>query len=269
MSSDLLDAAQVSAFRKDGVVLIKGLFSDWVEPLRNGIEHNMQSPGDYGKNYTADGQKGHFFGDYCNWQRIPEYRDFFFNSDAARVTSQLIQSGTVRIFHEHVLVKEPGTTQKTPWHHDQPYYCVDGKQLCSLWIPLDAVDRSVCPEFIAGSHLWGKWFMPTKFTGLSYERDEANLSVMPDIDGDRADYNIHSWSLDPGDCIAFHYLTVHGAPENLSTQRRRAFSARLMGDDAVYAKRGGEISPPFPGLEKKLQPGDRMDTEEFPLIYGG
>ena len=58
MSPDLLDAAQVSAFRKDGVVLIKGLFSDWVEPLRNGIEHNMQSPGDYGKNYTADGQKG-------------------------------------------------------------------------------------------------------------------------------------------------------------------------------------------------------------------
>lgn len=268
MSVDQLNAEQVSAFQQDGVVLIKGLFSDWVEPLRDGIEHNMQSPGDYGKNYTADGQQGHFFGDYCNWQRIPEYRDFFFQSSAAKITSQLIQSDSVRIFHEHVLVKEPGTTQKTPWHHDQPYYCVDGKQLCSLWIPLDPVDQSVCPEFIAGSHLWGKWFLPTKFTGLSYERDEANLSVMPDIDSHRTDYDIRSWSLEPGDCIAFHYLTVHGAPENLSAQRRRAFSARLMGDDAVYAKRGGEISPPFPGLEKKLKPGAAMDSEEFPLIYG-
>lgn len=258
---------QIEKFQTDGVVLIRGLFKDWIEPLRAGIEHNMQSPGDYGKNYTQEGQQGHFFGDYCNWQRIPQYRDFFFNSPAAQVTSQLVNSDTVRIFHEHVLVKEPGTTQKTPWHHDQPYYCVNGSQLCSLWIPLDPVDQSVCPEFIAGSHRWGKWFVPTKFTGLQYQREGENLSVMPDIDNERDNYNILSWGLEPGDCIAFHYLTVHGAPENLSSQRRRAFSARLMGDDAVYATRGGEISPPFPGLEKKLEPGAPMDSDEFPVIY--
>jgi len=89
--------------------------------------------------------------------------------------------------------------------------------VCSLWIPLDPVDQSVCPEFIAGSHQWGEW-----------------------------------WRLEPGDCIAFHFLTVHGAPENLSAHRRRAFSARLLGDDATFAVRGGEMSPPFHGLEKRL-----------------
>ena len=92
---------------------------------------------------------------------------------------------------------------------------------------------------------------------------------MPDIDGNRADYEIKSWQLEPGDCIAFHYLTVHGAPENLSDQRRRAFSARLMGDDAVYVERGGEVSPPFPGLEQRLKPGMPMEAEEFPVIYPG
>lgn len=268
MNTVQLDDQQIKTFQDSGVVLIRGLFKDWLEPLRAGIDHNMQQPGEYGKNYTQNGQSGHFFGDYCNWQRIPEYRDFLFNSPAAQVTSQLVKSDTIRIFHEHVLVKEPGTTQKTPWHHDQPYYCVDGKQLCSLWIPLDPVAQSVCPEFIAGSHRWGKLFVPTKFTGAQYQREGEQLSVMPDIDNERDDYDILSWNLEPGDCIAFHYLTVHGAPENLSDQRRRAFSARLMGDDAVFAQRGGEISPPFPGIDKKLSPGAPMDAEEFPVVYG-
>lgn len=268
MSKPLMTQTQISTFSDDGVVLIRGLFSDWVDTLRAGIDKNMQDPGPYGKNYTKDGQAGQFFGDYCNWQRIPEYRDFFFDSPVAQTCAELVESEQVRIFHEHVLVKEPGTAQKTPWHHDQPYYCVDGKQLCSLWIPLDPVAKSVCPEFIRGSHKWGKTFLPTKFTGLSYERPGDNLSVMPDIDNSRDQYDIASWELQPGDCIAFHYMTVHGAPENLSDQRRRAFSARLMGDDAIYAVRGGETSPPFPGLEARLSDGMPMDGEEFPVIHG-
>ncbi len=268
MSNAMVTEAQVASFEKDGVVLIKGVFKDWVKTLRKGIDNNMQSPGPFGKNYTKEGAGGQFFGDYCNWQRIDEYREFLFNSPAAQVCAELVQSNTVRIFHEHVLVKEPGTTQKTPWHHDQPYYCVNGSQLCSLWIPLDNVAQTVCPEFITGSHKWGKLFLPTKFSGVQYERKGEPLSVMPDIDAARDNYDIVSWELEPGDCIAFHYLTVHGAPENLSGERRRAFSARLMGDDAVYAERGGEISPPFPGLEKRLKAGMAMEAEEFPVVYG-
>jgi len=263
-----LTATELEDFQRDGVIVIRGLFKDWVERLQEGISYNMENPGDYGKNYTADGQQGHFFGDYCNWQRIPQYRDFLFESPAASVTSRLLQSETVRIFHEHVLVKEPGTTQKTPWHHDQPYYCVNGKQVCSLWVPLDPVERAVCPEFIAGSHLWDKWFIPTKFTGASYDREGENMATMPDIDQHRQDYRLLSYELEPGDCIAFHFLTVHGAPENLSTHRRRAFSARLLGDDATYVVRNGEMSPPFPGLENRLVPGGPMDADEFPKIYG-
>ena len=37
------------------------------------------------------------------------------------------------VVHEHVFVKEPATEDKTPWHHDQPYYCVDGFDTCSLF----------------------------------------------------------------------------------------------------------------------------------------
>ena len=32
-------------------------------------------------------------------------------------------------FHEHVFIKDPGTTHGTPWHQDQPYYPVNGRKV--------------------------------------------------------------------------------------------------------------------------------------------
>lgn len=259
---------EAEQFARDGVVLLEGVFSDWIELLRSGVEANMRDPGPWGRDYLADGEGGRFFGDYCNWQRIEPYRRFIFDSPAAEIAAALMASGSVRLFHEHVLVKEPGTDKITPWHHDQPYYCVDGRQVVSFWIPLDPVPRSTCPEFIAGSHNWGKWFLPRKFSGIDYDHSDPRLQTMPDIDAARDDYDIRSWSLQPGDAIAFHFMTVHGAPANLSANhRRRGFALRLLGDDAVYARRSGEVSPPFPGLEQRLQPGQPMLADEFPLVY--
>lgn len=258
-------------FTARGVTVVRGMFRDWVEPLGAGVEKNMADPGPWVRHYTPDGQQGRFFGDYCNWNRVPEYSDFVFKSPVGAVAAELMASETVRFFHEHVLVKEPGTAEATPWHHDQPYYSIDGKQNCSLWIPLDPVPRETCPEFIVGSHRWGRWFTPTRFTGQEWERESAEekLESIPDIDAHRSEYEIFSCELEPGDALAFTFLTVHGAPPNLSaTHRRRGFSARLIGDDATWAVRSGTTSPPFPELSARMNHGDSLDdVAEFPIIY--
>ena len=74
-----------------------------------------------------------------------------------------------------------------------------------------------------------------------------------------------SWELAVGDCIAFRGLTVHGAPENLSTHRRRAFSARFTGQDARFVLREGFMSPPPPAVDGPL-PGAAMDSKVFPVL---
>ncbi len=58
-------------------------------------------------------------------------------SAAAAVAADLMQSDRIQMFHDHVLVKEPGTSITTPWHHDGPYYFVEGHQTVSFWSPLD------------------------------------------------------------------------------------------------------------------------------------
>ena len=112
---------QISTFAHDGAVCLRGLFKkEWLEQLARGLEKNLADPGPDGMIYTPEGQPGRFYDDYCNWQRIDEYREFITDSPAAEIAGRLMKSHNARIYHEHVLVKEPGTREVTPWHHDQP-----------------------------------------------------------------------------------------------------------------------------------------------------
>ena len=70
----------------------------------------MAEPGVYASENLREGEDGRFFDDYCNWQRIPELETVIRTSPAAEVASDLMQSNTVQVFHDHVLVKEPGTS---------------------------------------------------------------------------------------------------------------------------------------------------------------
>ncbi len=256
----------LGAYGRDGAVALRRVFdADWIDLLARGVARNMAEPGPYFRRYTEAGEPGLFIGDYCNWQRIEEYRRFAFDSPAPGLGARLMGSAKVNLFHEHVLVKEAATANRTPWHHDQPYWTVDGEQVCSIWVPLDPVPRATCVEFVAGSHRWGTWYTPKSFYDLS-DRDGEEFETVPDIDAHRDDYEILAWDLKPGDCIAFHALVVHGAPGNASkVNRRRALSLRLTGDDARFARRDGYMSPPFP--EVTLAPGDPMDCETFPRVW--
>jgi ectoine hydroxylase-related dioxygenase (phytanoyl-CoA dioxygenase family) len=263
-----LNAEDIEAYRRDGIVCLRGVIpAEWLDVLARGVDRNLREPGPYGKRYTPEGKPGMFFGDYCNWARIPEYRDFMFKSPAASIAGQLMGARKVNLFHEHVLVKEPGTSEPTPWHQDQPYYVVNGDHVCSMWIPLDPVPRQTCPEYVAGSHRWGKWYTPKRFAdGDDHPSRQKDFVAVPDVEAARGDYDIRGWSLEPGDCLAFHALTLHGAPPNTTNLRRRAFSARWTGDDAVYVLRDGFMSPP-PPPEGAPEVGSAMDSAAFPVVW--
>ena len=62
----------------------------------------------------------------------------------------------------------------TPWHQDQPYYCVDGSDTVTLWISLDLVPRDRTLEFVGGSHKWGKYFRPERFDKTPLNENEGS-----------------------------------------------------------------------------------------------
>lgn len=61
-----------------------------------------------------------------------EFAEFVRNTELSAIATELTQSKSISMYHDHVLVKEPGTRQRTPWHQDQPYCEVEGQQNVSF-----------------------------------------------------------------------------------------------------------------------------------------
>ncbi|NOE27475.1 MULTISPECIES: phytanoyl-CoA dioxygenase family protein [unclassified Ruegeria] len=262
MPHPLVSQQMIDTYQADGVVLVKGLFADHVDQLRDGVAVNMADPGPYASENKKAGETGRFFDDYCNWTRIPQFRDVIETSPAAEVAADLMQSRRVQMFHDHVLVKEPGTSMATPWHQDGPYYFVEGQQTISFWSPLDPV-RQATLRCVAGSHRWEKEVLPTRWVSEDgFFPDEGQYIPVPDPDAEGM--KIVEFEMEPGDAVAFNYRTLHGARGNQSDSRRRAFSLRLVGDDARYVERPGRTSPPFPGHD--MTPGQRLREDWFPIL---
>ena len=255
-----ITAADISTFQADGVVLIPGLFADHVSALREGVARNMDAPGPYASENEKAGETGRFFDDYCNWERIPEFASVIRDPAVIQAAAALMQSHRVQMFHDHVLVKEPGTSMATPWHSDGPYYFVSGRQTVSFWVPLDPVEDASL-RCVAGSHRWEKDVLPTRWTS---EEAFFEGDYMPIPDPDAEGMTVREWTMAPGDAVAFDFRTLHGARGNTTTRRRRAFSLRLVGEDARYTERPGPTSPPFPG--HAMTQGQRLREDWFPVL---
>ncbi|MCY4151901.1 MAG: phytanoyl-CoA dioxygenase family protein [Aestuariivita sp.] len=260
MSELTVSEQQICDFQNEGVVCLRGLFLRHVERLRQGVAFNLAHPGPHASTNDKQGERGLFFDDYCNWSRIAQFEEVISDPIIIAAAGALMQSARVQMFHDHVLVKEPGTSMVTPWHSDGPYYFVSGDSCISFWVPLDPV-REATLRCVAGSHLWEKDVLPTRWVSETAFFEGDYMAVPdPEIEG----MPIREWEMAAGDAVAFHFRTLHGARGNHANRPRRAFSLRLVGDNARYVARPGPTSPPFSG--HSMIAGQRLRQDWFPLL---
>jgi hypothetical protein len=123
-----------------------------------------------------------------------------------------------------------------------PYWGVQGRQVCSVWLPLDSIPLESAVEYISGSHNWGQQFEPYHFMD-STPYEGTGLPPLPDIDALRnqqgaqggvlslplpatqpsgseqqlgssseqtTQHQILRWAMEPGDVLVFQGDIVHG-----------------------------------------------------------
>ena len=123
----VLTPETIESYQSLGAVVLRGVFNaQEIQTLELGIEHNLAHLSDLVQVASQPNDPGRFVEDFCTWPSNPSYQSILLNSTLPHLAAQLMQSKTVRLYHDHLLVKEPGTQQATPWHQDQPYYIVSG-----------------------------------------------------------------------------------------------------------------------------------------------
>ena len=264
----MIDDDTVGQFQRDGAACIRQLFRpEEMSVLRTGIDTNLAHLSPRAKVASSADDPGYFVEDFCNWQDNDDYRRFIFDSALPEAAGRLMRSTTARLYHDHMLTKEPGTRQPTPWHQDQPYYNIEGRQNISFWIPVDPVSRKSTLEFVAGSHR-GPWLMPRSFMDAQAKWfPEGSLTDLPNIEANRDAFPILGWELEPGDAVCFQMLTLHASRGVSGKRRRRVFSVRFLGDDITHAPRRWRTSPEFPGLKEVLPAGAPMNHALFPVLW--
>ena len=70
----MVTAELIEAFRRDGAVCARGVFSaKEVGLVASGIKRNLVDPSERALVASRPDDPGRFFEDFCNWRRIAEY----------------------------------------------------------------------------------------------------------------------------------------------------------------------------------------------------
>jgi len=262
---DIVDDDTIERFRADGVVALRNVVDgEWVERLRGGVADEMANPSPTAHNYESTG----FFGSLDLWRFHPLFEEFVTQSRLGELAAAMFGSPIVRMYYDQLFVKDPGSSQPVPWHNDQPYWPISGRQVMSFWIALDTVDATNGRvEYVRGSHAWDRWFQPRTFAPTNahdYERN-PDYELVPDIEADRDSYDIISFDLEPGDAVAFWAMILHGSQGNADQGRsRRGYAARYIGTDVRYDPRIGTAQALH---VDGLAPGSAMELDRYPVVW--
>jgi hypothetical protein len=212
------------------------------------------------------GRRGHYLSVTGTWRIHPVIRDLALHSPIPKIVAILTQSGKVCLYDDQVLVKPPGTMEKTAWHQDMGYDHIQGEKVCGVRVPANKETSDMgLVEYLRGSHKSGKIFKVNYFISDATSVEDEGEEI-PKIDGHEADFDLVCFTPEPGDVVVHHLRTLHGAGGNRSlTSTRRGVTFRYGGDDVTHKFRNH--APPQD--VSNLRDGDPLDKDPtlHPIVW--
>jgi len=269
-------------FRENGVVFIgNALDAASLKMAEETYNWSLAHPSPGAANFVTKDSPATFYQDLANPQAVSAYRKMLEASPASDIAAALWGTPDVWFMYEQVFLKEGGESRRTPWHQDSSYLPIEGNDIAVVWISFEPVAKENALEFVRGSHRGvlydGSRFDPNDDTAPLY--GNGVLPRLPNIEAERAKWDIVSWAVTPGDVVVFHPAMLHGGAPTHGRIRRRTLSLRFFGDDATYKRRPTDVeatTPPFrrePGKEdtrsalakigETLKPGDPFRHPDF------
>ena len=264
-----LEDAQIEAFDRDGAIHLRSVIDD------KRIGRAREACARAAAVETVEGSRGPtYFMRLRLWERDEVFKHFCNAPSITGIAAQLLRSDKLNVLYDQMFSIEPGSGDRTNWHHDLPYWPVTGQQIVTIWLAFDRVTKDNAGlEFVRGSHLWDKQFQPMTIgddgrTLVPFDStgdDRFEYVSAPDFDAERHNYDFLSFDLEPGDALAFHPLTVHGSYPNTTTDMpRRAYAMRFTGREIRYYD--GPVWNTYI-MNPSLKTGDLLDSDQYPIVF--
>jgi len=229
--------ARRQQLHQDGALLLRGGFSEPDMALvERAFQWMVEHPGPGAeKRYTHEPATFYESTGYAPGE--PVFAAVLERTPIVSMVRDLYGGGDVWYLGEQLFWKHGGYARRTPWHQDLSYLPFSGDSVIGVWISLGDLPRSACLEFVRGSH------RGVRYNGASYlDLDDdthplypdSDMPRLPDIQADRAAWDILSWEVKRGDLIFFHLGTLHGGGGTTPGLERRSLTLRFFGADAQW-----------------------------------
>jgi phytanoyl-CoA hydroxylase len=243
---ETLSDEQIAFYRQNGFVKIPGIISkeeaEAYCAAATELQTRMQS-------YSTSP----IFTQLVNaWRESEAIKSLTLNRNVAGVAEKL--SGIpLRIWHDHLLIKQPHNKTPTEYHQDRPFWPhATSRHTLSAWIALvDVPVERGCMSFIPGTHERVD-LRPQDLTDAS-----DLMTIAPDL----VFQPRVTLPLRAGDCTFHNGYTAHMANPNDTDIARVAHIIVYMDVNTTYSGIKHVVTDPL-----GLQVGDRLDGELFPHV---
>ena len=197
------------------------------------------------------------------WEADELFRQHLYSPAICEMVTDLMDTDTLRVWHDQVQYKPPRVGGPTDWHQDHPYWpIIQPADLISAWVALDdATIENGCMSMVPGSHKWG----PHK--GGTIGTNRADFTPAPDLSQLPSDIEIEvvPCEVKKGEVMFHHCLTWHGSPPNRSEKGRPAIAVHYMPGYTRYEKEPGKAHLVEHNIE--VAPGEVLKGKFFPTVW--
>ncbi len=253
--------AQAEQYRNDGHILLRGVVSsEEIKYFRALIvDYVDEVARTHGTRVQLEDASTLFTRVTNVWRKSEAIREFVFAKRFARMAAQLMGVRGVRLYHDQVLLKDPGRS-RTPWHKDHFYCPLATPHIVKMSLAMSDVTREMGPMvFVTGSHLGGL-FPEVPFSLNTQEMFSRVIRT----------HKIPTMThvMSSGDATFHSGDILHSAMENISTRRRESLSIVYYADTTLvmvptHEARMAGMKEFLPGLD----PGDVAASDLNPLLY--
>jgi ectoine hydroxylase-related dioxygenase (phytanoyl-CoA dioxygenase family) len=257
-----LSAEQVTQYRRDGHILLRGVASPSeaaaYDPV---ISRAVQEFNTESRALAERDTYGKAFLQVMNlWVNDEAVRRYTMARRFAKIAADLMGVDGVRIYHDQALYKEPGGG-RTPWHQDEYYWPLDTDNTLTLWMPLvDITSEMGTLNFASGSGEQG-------YLSKIPISDESERYFQEYVDTQRFPLATNG-DMTAGDASFHCGWVLHNAPRNETHTMRKIMTVIYFADGAHVVEpdnpnRARDLKRWLPGMK----PGDLAASPLNPVVY--
>ena len=251
---------QVRFYEENGYVQLSHVLrQEEIDALRRALEVAVEDRKRLQENWGPRMDEGYakVFLQMVNvWERYPAIEEYVHSSRIGNIARRLTRARSVRLWHDHALIKFPKDSKATAWHQDKVYWPMRENSALSCWMALDDVTvEKGCMWFLPGSHKLG----PLNPVDLGNVGESDLLQLLPA--GQREGVRPVVIEMKAGSCTFHNGLTFHYAGPNTTDTPRRAMVTIFMPAGTHYTPLEHLV-----GDRGNLKEGEEFHGPLFPIV---